>query len=183
MATVHQESEILDRMRHMSRADISVLEACVKSPDSAMTTFPGSPNDVLWTEMMQLGWTDRDEQVASLSDSVSITLRIYKITQQGREPISNLLRIMYPSQAKESNQDRNAILLKIAPLIDEISDEITPRLINTVLNAGGDPSYILMFLAHVTARIMRRSFKPEDQKRALAELQTRTEQFFGSMSP
>jgi hypothetical protein len=56
MATEAQIEALLQRMREMSAADISVLEASTKTPGSSMTTAPGSHNEVLWSEMVGLGW-------------------------------------------------------------------------------------------------------------------------------
>ena len=54
MATEAQIEGLLQRMRKMSAADISVLEARPQTPDSSMTATPGSQNEALWSEMAEL---------------------------------------------------------------------------------------------------------------------------------
>jgi hypothetical protein len=78
-------------MREMSAADISVLEASSKTPDCSMTTGPGSPNEVLWSEMVGLGWMTMRDESLDLPGGVHIPMKIYSITQEGLQPILNLL--------------------------------------------------------------------------------------------
>ena len=59
MAPQAQIEALLKRMRGMSAADLSVLLASSKTPDSNMTTGPGSPNEILWSEMVELGWDEK----------------------------------------------------------------------------------------------------------------------------
>jgi hypothetical protein len=67
MATEGQIKALLQRMREMSAADISILQASTKTPGSSMTTAPGSHNEVLWSEMVGLEWMmKRDEDLELL---------------------------------------------------------------------------------------------------------------------
>lgn len=64
MVTQAQIENLLRRMEKMSAADISILEASSNTPGSNMTTAPGSQNEALWSEMVQLGWMiRRDEEL------------------------------------------------------------------------------------------------------------------------
>ena len=78
-------------MREMSAADISVLAASTQEPGSNMTTAPGSPNEVLWTEMIELGWMSSRDESLDIPGRPPLPMKIYSITPEGLEPISNLL--------------------------------------------------------------------------------------------
>lgn len=91
MATEAQIEALLQRMREMSAADLSVLEASSKTAGSSMTTAPGSRNEVLWSEMVGLGWMiGRDEEL-ELPGGARFLMRIYTISPEGLQPILNLL--------------------------------------------------------------------------------------------
>ena len=91
MATPEQIETLLQRMREMSAADISVLEACLNTPESSMTTAPGSHNDMLWTEMVAYGWMIRREEELELPGGSKLLMKIYTISPEGRQPIISLL--------------------------------------------------------------------------------------------
>ncbi len=82
---------LLAHMRTMTDGDISVLEASVETPDSSMATSPGSPNDVLWSAMEELGWMRRHEESIPLPGTTPFRLLTYAITPEGQQPISELL--------------------------------------------------------------------------------------------
>jgi hypothetical protein len=86
-----QIEALLVLMRSMSPAEISVLEASVRTPDSNMTTGPGSRNEALWTEMAQLGWIAIKEDSIDLPGGNEFTVKIYSITPEGVAPIQELL--------------------------------------------------------------------------------------------
>ena len=94
MATPAQIEALLQRMREMSAADLSVLEASTQTPGSSMTTGPGSPNEVLWSEMVDLGWMIRRDEALDLPGGARFPMKIYTISPEGLEPISNLLSIL-----------------------------------------------------------------------------------------
>ena len=91
MATQAQIEAVLHRMREMSAADISVLEASSKTPGSNMTTAPGSPNEALWSEMVRLGWMIRRDEDLELPGGARLPMKIYTISAEGLDPILNLL--------------------------------------------------------------------------------------------
>jgi hypothetical protein len=95
MVTQAQIDALLQRMRQMSAADLSVLEASSGTPESSMTTAPGSPNEVLWSEMVGMGWMTKRDEDLDLPGGVRIPMSIYSITQQGLQPIMNLLSTLY----------------------------------------------------------------------------------------
>jgi hypothetical protein len=91
MATQEQMDFLLARMRGMSAADLSVLDASVHTPDSNMTTSPGSPNQALWSEMVELGWMNKKEDAIDLPGGTRFTMTVYSIRPEGLEPILSLL--------------------------------------------------------------------------------------------
>ena len=91
MATEAQTEALLQRMREMSAADISVLAASAQEPGSSMTTAPGSPNEVLWTGMVDLGWMSVRDENLDIPGRPPLLMKIYSITPEGLEPISSLL--------------------------------------------------------------------------------------------
>jgi hypothetical protein len=78
-------------MRAMSAADISVLEASSKTPDSSMTTAPGSRNEALWSEFVKLGWMIKKEEALDLPGGKRFVMTIYSISSEGLHPILDLL--------------------------------------------------------------------------------------------
>jgi hypothetical protein len=94
MATQTQTESLLQRMRKMSAADLSVLQASADTPDSQMTTAPGSPNEVLWSEMEKLGWMIRAAEDISLPGGVKFAMHTYSMTPAGREAVSKLLSLL-----------------------------------------------------------------------------------------
>ncbi|MGA2260302.1 MAG: hypothetical protein ABSH28_02570 [Acidobacteriota bacterium] len=91
MVTQAQIEALLQRMREMSAADISVLEASSKTPGSNMTTAPGSRNEALWSEMAGLGWMIIKDEELELPEGRRYLMKIYTISPEGLQPILNLL--------------------------------------------------------------------------------------------
>jgi len=91
MATEAQIEGLLQRMRKMSAADISVLEARSQTPDSSVTTAPGSQNEALWSEMAELGWMVIKDDAIDLPGGKRYVMKIYTISTEGLQPILNLL--------------------------------------------------------------------------------------------
>ncbi len=91
MATREQIERSLQRMRAMSAADISVLDACSKTPESNVTTAPASPNEALWTEFVGYGWMKCKEDTLDLPGGKRLAMKIYSITAEGQQPILGLL--------------------------------------------------------------------------------------------
>jgi hypothetical protein len=94
MATQTQTESLLQRMRKMSAADLSVLQASADMPDSQMTTAPGSPNEALWSEMEKLGWMIRAAEDISLPGGGKFAMLTYSMTPAGREAVSKLLSLL-----------------------------------------------------------------------------------------
>ena len=91
MATEAEIAALLKRMRAMSAADISVLEASANTPDSNVTIAPGSANEALWFEFVKLGWMIKKEDALDLPGGRRFAMTIYSISSEGLQPILDLL--------------------------------------------------------------------------------------------
>ena len=98
MADSAQIEALLQRMRGMSAGDISVLWASTQTPGSNMTTGPGSPNEALWNEMVELGWMAKSEDALDLPGGRRLVMAIYSIRPEGVQPILDLLSKLPKSQ-------------------------------------------------------------------------------------
>jgi hypothetical protein len=94
MATQAQIESLLKRLRGMSAADLSVLEASTKTPGSSMTTALGSCTEALWSEMVALGWMNRRDEDLELPGGARFPMKIYTISSEGFQPILDLLSIL-----------------------------------------------------------------------------------------
>jgi hypothetical protein len=94
MATPPQILLILQQMREMTEADLSVLQASVDTPDSSMTTAPGSPNEALWSAMEKLGWMVRTTDELDPPGVGRFLLQVYSLTPAGQVGVSHLLSIV-----------------------------------------------------------------------------------------
>jgi hypothetical protein len=94
MATQAQIESLLQRMREMSAADLSVLQASADTPDSQMTTAPGSPNEALWSQMEKLEWMIRTAEDISLPGGGQFAMHTYSLTPAGREAVLKLLSLL-----------------------------------------------------------------------------------------
>ncbi len=141
--------------------------------------MPGSPNDVLWTAMERGGWMT-SSTLDIPANGIQLHMKVFKLEETGRAPIMDLLEHLRPAAPAADGQ---SILQRVAPQLDAISNEMTPRLINTVKEAGGNGSHIVFALSHIVARVVRRTFKLESQKRVLQDIARQAESFLESMSP
>jgi hypothetical protein len=91
MASDGQIKALLERMRAMSAADISVLEASANTADSNMTTAPGSANEALWSEFVKFDWMIKKEDAIDLPGGKRFLITIYSISPNGLQPIRELL--------------------------------------------------------------------------------------------
>ena len=96
-ATEAQFAELLVRMRQMSAADVSLLDASLNTPDCNITTAPGSRNEALLSKMVTLGWMARREEALDLPGGKRFVMKIYSITPQGQDPIATLLSMLEQS--------------------------------------------------------------------------------------
>lgn len=74
-------------MRAMSDADLSVLEASLKTAGSSMITGTGSANDALWSALQTFDWMHEVPSEVPLP----FPAKIFTITDAGRTAIAALL--------------------------------------------------------------------------------------------
>jgi hypothetical protein len=102
----------------------------------------GSDNDLLWSEMAQLGWMSLEP-----ADDLPPGSRLYKIPAAGKKEITGLLDKM-----------RGDAMVR---LFNEICQQIPPQIAERVIAAGGTPADVALMLAGVVEATMRRWIKPE----------------------
>lgn len=73
----------------LSDADKSVLIAAVQGAASQMMTPKGSPNDVFWRMLSEVGWT---EEVEVPEDSFPIEVASWRLTELGRISVPILIK-------------------------------------------------------------------------------------------
>ena len=91
MSTQAQVEAVLQRMRQMSAADLSVLAASAQTPESSMTTAPGSANEALWNELVALGWMSKRGEDLELPGGRRFPMTVYTISAEGLHPLADLL--------------------------------------------------------------------------------------------
>src|SRR5262249_8397223 len=110
------------RLREMSAADISILAAlpdALKEKETVrIATTPGSRNDLLWSQMADLGWMTRDEPLQEYAPS-----RIYIVHGTARERLEELLLDLKRDE--------------LPKLFNELRRTIPPMIAPRVIAAGG----------------------------------------------
>jgi hypothetical protein len=81
------------RLRALSPGDRSVIEAASSKPGNLMSTSPGSPNDLLWSDMEKVGWTKRTTLSGQPveTDPLANVLRVYALTEEGMKSVQAAL--------------------------------------------------------------------------------------------
>ena len=92
---VRQELEGL--LRRLSPADRSVLAAALETPESRIATVRDTPNDVLWSRLVELGLARELVLDIDLPPGLKhIQPRSYALTASGRAPIAEVLAALAP---------------------------------------------------------------------------------------
>ena len=84
--------ELVWIVERLSPGDRSVLRATLETPDSQIATARDSPNDVLWTKMVELGFAR--EMTLEIDFPLAlkqIQPKSFLLTEQGRVAMSQLL--------------------------------------------------------------------------------------------
>jgi hypothetical protein len=146
MKTDEQTQSVLTRMRELSAADLSILEAVVGTLDREdtvrLTTTPGSANDRLWSEMTALGWMSTDAPL-----EVPVDTKVFVVHASAKEPLNTLLLDL----------KRDAL----PNLFSDLRREIPPKIVPPVVASGGTPADVTLMLAGIVERTMRKYIKPE----------------------
>ena len=94
-ATSINRTELRDlvwMVERLSPGDRSVLRATLETPDSQIATVRNSPNDVLWTKMVELGFArDMTLEIDFPQALKQIQPKSFLLTEQGRIAMSQLL--------------------------------------------------------------------------------------------
>ena len=93
MQTNHTElRELVWMVERLSPGDRSVLRATLETPDSQIATVRDSPNDVLWTRMVELGFArDMTLEIDFPQALKQLQPKSFLLTEQGRLAMSQLL--------------------------------------------------------------------------------------------
>lgn len=84
--------ELVWMVERLSPGDRSVLRATLETPDSQIATVRNSPNDVLWTKMVELGFAREMTLEIDFPRALKqIQPKSFLLTEQGRLAMSQLL--------------------------------------------------------------------------------------------
>jgi hypothetical protein len=85
--------ELLTLLQRVSAADRSVLLAMLETPDSQIATIKGTPNDVLWSQMVELGFALQMKLDLELPAALKhVEPRSFALTASGRARMPELLQ-------------------------------------------------------------------------------------------
>ena len=163
MTTIDQTERLLGRMRSLSAADLSVLEAGLARPDVALTTPPGSANDLLWKALDALGWLEGSDDRFDMPNGNSFPLRKYVFTEAGRPQIADLFAKLRGVRAPRPPE----VGARMAELYNGFCLEFLRQLGERVTEAGGERSDVEILLTNMMARFVKAGHNPDDAKRAL----------------
>ena len=157
-------------MRKISPGDFSILWSVMDRrtgrPDSndtyQMVTISGTPNDILWSEMVALGWMAvKEEDLPLLPDKPALKSKRFSILPDGWQPISELVT------AESLRRERDS---KLAGIYNRLRVDIPPLIIQPVREAGGNVADVTMMLSGIISSTMTGCFKPETHEHYLNEL-------------
>jgi len=84
--------DLVGMVERLSPGDRSVLRATLETPDSQIATVRNSPNDLLWSKLVQLGFArEMTLEVDFPRVLKDIQPKSFLLTEQGRIAISQLL--------------------------------------------------------------------------------------------
>jgi hypothetical protein len=89
--------ELVWMVERLSPGDRSVLRATLDTPDSQIATVRDSPNDVLWTKMVELGFAREMTLEIDFPRALKqIQPKSFLLTEQGRIAMAQLLASSRP---------------------------------------------------------------------------------------
>lgn len=84
--------ELVWMVERLSPGDRSVLRATLETPDSQIATVKDSPNDVLWSKMVELGFAREMTLEIDFPRALKeIQPKSFLLTEQGRLAMGQLL--------------------------------------------------------------------------------------------
>jgi hypothetical protein len=91
------KQELLGVLQRLSAGDRSVLAATLETPGSQIATVRGSPNDVLWSKLVELGFASEMVLDIELPPGLKhIQPRSFALTDAGRSALAELLPTLPP---------------------------------------------------------------------------------------
>jgi hypothetical protein len=154
--TEEQKQDLLTLSRAMTAGDLSILQAAIdelgEERPIMVTTTPGSKNDLLWSEMVKLGWMSPAGPL-----DAPVKAKVFLIDPSAKEPIRGFLAQWSHSEA-------------MTKLINELRADIPPKLIEAVHRVDGTPADLAIMLAGIVESTMRRAIKPELHEEFLREV-------------
>jgi hypothetical protein len=133
-------------MREMSAADLSILETvpqALEQEDSVrLATVSGSKNDLLWSQMVALGWMTQEGPLEAQPAS-----KVYIVPREAREPLERLLLDLKRDE--------------LPKMLSEFCREIPPLVAPRVIASGGTPADLVMMLAGIVQSTMRRYIRED----------------------
>lgn len=137
-------------------ADLSILEAALTEltadRPTLLTTTPGSNNDRLWSEMVELGWLAAGDPL-----DVPVPSKVFIVNPEARDEIGEFL----------ADNSRAAAMTAI---INDFRTKIPPMVLDSVRGADGTPADVAIVLAGIVEGTMRRGIKPELHDEFLREV-------------
>jgi hypothetical protein len=151
-----QKPDLTKLGRDASAADLSILQAALEAPDEEhpilVTTTPGSKNDLLWSEMVALGWMTPAEPL-----DAPVVSKVFRIDPAAKESIRGFLAERRHSET-------------MTKIVNDLRAEVPPWLIEKVHSVDGRPTDLAIMLAGIVESTMRRAIKPELHDEFLREV-------------
>ena len=89
--------KLASMVERLSAADRSVLAATLETPQSQIATVRNSPNDIVWSKMVELGFAREMTLEIDLPAALQhIQPRSFSLTELGRTTMSQLLATVSP---------------------------------------------------------------------------------------
>jgi hypothetical protein len=89
--------ELLALLQRVSAGDRSVLAAMLETPDSQIATIRGTPNDLMWSQLVELGFALEMKLDLDLPEALKhVQPRSFALTASGRARMPELLQKLSP---------------------------------------------------------------------------------------
>jgi hypothetical protein len=89
-----ETQELVQLLQHLSPAEQSVLVATLETPDSQIATIKDTPNDALWSKLVELGLAQEMTLELDLPAALRhIQPRAFALTPLGRTKLPELLPV------------------------------------------------------------------------------------------
>ena len=141
-------SNLLPLINKMSAAEISILEGAVKQRGSSIMTAAGSANDVLYSEMVKLGWMTHKDHAFDLADRKFLSVS-YSPTVEGAKEIAYILRYC---------------------LVTRLCRKILPEITQPLRASNAPVADLLILLSNIVVGSISNAFSPELREGAVDRL-------------